>query len=489
MNSSQWTLYADVKEMLLNRMRSRSESARSDDDDGDIDIEPLLCDQSAVLGRGGFGVIVRIRDNLVVKVNLFPQMVNWSVPYVTVVFRRYAHVPGHQLGGRAVAIMEMAVCSLHEFSVLMDQDTRYVPLVELDTLRALEYLHGRAMQHRDITHRNILVCEDKDRKPMLVAFKLSDFGTACNFSTPDQPRGTRTNRSPEVLWCLEADTRTDVFSWYCVMWELYSGEPLVGYRADDHSEGFCRKTYARNLSELVGVYEPKDRDAFRSEYMKGIEAEELFQRYGTARPSAPDILKKLTELAKSTRSRIHALGLLCITLFPQERYSPPELLALPRYCALKVDIKLGEIPNATMPLSISVGGYRTTDIVVCNDCVPKALLEQTKDSQVTTYKHTLKAFYGIDVMRLAPCHIQPYAWYSRKVDILAVVPGSTRAVAKRKAQPCEAWHGKIYVPFTAGASAPEDSIRPQGPWLPQAAPMRRMGLGSTEPGRERGSDP
>ncbi|KAF0023415.1 hypothetical protein F2P81_024045 [Scophthalmus maximus] len=263
--------------------------------------------------------------------------------------------------------MEMAVCSLDEFSVLMDQDTRYVPLVELDTLRALEYLHGRDMQHRDITHGNILVCEDKDRKPMPMAFKLSDFGTACN--------STRTNRSPEVLWCLEADTRTNVFSWYYVMWELYSGEPLVGYRADDHRRGFCRKTYARNLSELVGVYEPKDRDAFRSEYMKGSEAEELFQRYGTARPSALDILKKLTELAKSTRRvtdrEFIALGLLCITLFPQERYSPPELLALPRHCALKVDIKPGEIPNATRPLSVGAGGYRTTDILVCNDRVSK----------------------------------------------------------------------------------------------------------------------
>ncbi|KAK2811412.1 hypothetical protein Q5P01_000207 [Channa striata] len=484
--SSRWTLYTKVNEMLLNHRRSGSELERGEDGD-DVDIGPLLRDRGAVLGRGGFGVTVRLGGGLVAKVNLFPEMVDWSVPFVNDEFQRYAHVasqmeeiltgvsikhpnvlrtfggfwceaPGYGLGGRAVAVMEMAVCSLHEFALLMDRDTRYVPLVELDTLNALDYLRGRAMQHRDITHRNILVCRANGRKPMSVSFKISDFGTACNFSTPDQPRGTRTNRAPEVLWCLEADTGTDVFSWYCVMWELYSGTPLVGYRAEDRQRGFCRKTYAKNLSELVGVYTPRNEDAFRSEYMKGIHAEELWRRYSNARPSVSAILEKLSESARTTTRPVTdrefiALGPLCITLFPQERYSPSELLSLPRYRTLQADASPPEIPRATIPLSVSAGEYRATDVVTCDDCAPKALLDQTKLVPVTAYRHTDKEFYGVDVMRLAPGRIQPYAWYASKASSFA-----GRGAVKRKAELREEAGGvKVYV---AGSS--DAPTRPQG---------------------------
>ncbi|MEQ2182742.1 hypothetical protein GOODEAATRI_025330 [Goodea atripinnis] len=50
------------------------------------------------------------------------------------------------------------------------------------------YLRSRALQHKDLTHRNILVCHQPDRRPVPFAFKVSDFGTSCNFSTPDQPQ-------------------------------------------------------------------------------------------------------------------------------------------------------------------------------------------------------------------------------------------------------------------------------------------------------------
>uniref|UniRef100_A0A8C7Z954 Protein kinase domain-containing protein n=1 Tax=Oryzias sinensis TaxID=183150 RepID=A0A8C7Z954_9TELE len=239
-----------------------------------IDLESLLRDGKSVLGRGGFGVTVRIEEGLVAKINLFPEMLNWSLPVAEDEFKRFVHIatqmeevligvsikhpnvlrtfgglwceaPGYPLGGRVVSLMEEAVCSLHE----------YAPLVELDVLRALDHLRSRNIQHRDITHRNVLVCRAESRKPLPLVFKISDFGTACNFSTPDQPRGTRANRAPEMLWCLESDTQADVFSWYCMIWELYSGTPLISHRQSSQRKGFCSRTYARNLSELLGTYD------------------------------------------------------------------------------------------------------------------------------------------------------------------------------------------------------------------------------------------
>ncbi|KAK2847538.1 hypothetical protein Q5P01_010537 [Channa striata] len=167
------------------------------------------------------------------------------------------------------------------------------------------------MQHRRT--RNRRVCQANDRKPMSVSFKISDFGTAGNFSTLDRPRGTWTKRAPEVLWCLEADTGTDVFSWY------------------------------RTL---------------------------------------------------------------------QADASPPE------------------IPRATIPLSVSAGEYRATDIVTCDDCAPKALLDQTK---LVPYRHTDKEFYGIDIVRLAPGRIQPYVWYASKASLSAASSCGGRGAVKGKA--------------------------------------------------------
>uniref|UniRef100_A0A674BFL6 Protein kinase domain-containing protein n=1 Tax=Salmo trutta TaxID=8032 RepID=A0A674BFL6_SALTR len=229
-----------------------------------------------VLGRGGFGVTVSVNDHLVAKTNLFPEMVDWSVPFIDNEFSRYAHIasqveevmigvsiqhanilrtfggfwcdiPGYQLGGRAVIIMERAL-----FSMWRIDDTSIVPMVELDTLRGLEYLRSRTIQHRDFTHRNVLVCHQPDRKAIPFAFKISDFGMSCNFSTPDQPRGNCTNMAPEVLWCLNSATGSDIFSWYCVMWELHSNLPLFNYKGSEQS--YCKTTYADNLSKMVGVY-------------------------------------------------------------------------------------------------------------------------------------------------------------------------------------------------------------------------------------------
>lgn len=239
----------------------------------EFDIEELITTPNKVLGRGGFGVTVTINDHLVAKTNLFPEMVNWSIPFIEEEFSRYAHIasqveevligtsmkhpnvlrtlggfwcniPGYQLGGRAVLIMERALFSLQEFMARI-KETSVIPMVELDTLHGLDYLRSRTIQHRDFTYRNVLVCYQPDRKPIPFAFKISDFGTACNFSTPDQPRGNRTNMAPEVLWCLNAATGSDIFSWYCVMWELHSGSPLIQYKGSQ--QGYCKRTYAENL--------------------------------------------------------------------------------------------------------------------------------------------------------------------------------------------------------------------------------------------------
>uniref|UniRef100_A0A6Q2YU48 Protein kinase domain-containing protein n=1 Tax=Esox lucius TaxID=8010 RepID=A0A6Q2YU48_ESOLU len=244
----------------------------------DIDIEKLVTTPGKVLGRGGFGVAVPINKHQVVKTNLFPEMVNWSLPFID---------------REAVHVMERALVSLQEFMWRIDE-RRIVPMVELDTLRGLEHLRSKAIQHRDFTFRNVLVCHQPNRKPVPFTFKISDFGTACNFTTPDQPRGNHTNMAPEVLWCWTSSTGSDIFSWFCVMWELHSGFPLFPFKKG--KLGYCRKTYAESLSNLLGVYSPENTDSFELEYMKAINARVLHAKYKDSRPTVHRIQANLDRM-------------------------------------------------------------------------------------------------------------------------------------------------------------------------------------------------
>ena len=415
-----------------------------------FDIEDLVSRPDMVLGRGGFGVTVQVNDHLVAKTNLFPEMVDWSVPFIDNEFSRYAHIAsqveevmigvsikhpnilrtfggfwcdiaGYQLGGRAVVVMERALFSLQEFMWRI-QNASVVPLVELDTLRGLEYLRSRTIQHRDFTHRNVLVCHQPDRNTIPFAFKISDFGTSCNFSTPDQPRGNRTNMAPEVLWCLNSAMGSDIFSWYCVMWELHSGSPLFQYKGSDNE--YCKMTYAANLSDMVGVYRPDDNETLGIRYMRSLNASSLQAKYKHTRPSAGTIRNKLSVIGSKIvdKAFVH-MGVLCITLFPQERWSPSTLLNLKRYQCLAIDVKDAQTPSTQMPLSVQVGNYRSTDMIVANDCVPKDLTKLVEErsatqSPVTVIGSDPKVYYGIDLIRLAPDLIQPYSWYSSKATEL-----------------------------------------------------------------------
>uniref|UniRef100_A0A8C6P5D1 Protein kinase domain-containing protein n=1 Tax=Nothobranchius furzeri TaxID=105023 RepID=A0A8C6P5D1_NOTFU len=282
-----WTLYSGV----------------TVDQRDSVDLQPLLTDVKHVLGRGGFGVVVTIPNSTVVaKISLFPEMVDWSVPFIEDRFYRYAHVaaqveeimlgvsmkhpnvlrtlggywceaPQYALGGRTVILMERAMFSLYEFMARLNATkppnvnryTAVCPIIEYDTLKGLEYLQRLNVQHRDMTHRNILVCHQPGRRPIEVVFKISDLGTAANYSTPDQHRGNRVHMPPECLWCLNSTTASDVFSWYCIMWELYTGTPLIKYRASPSTE-FCKKTYATSLAQLLGVYPTVEPDVDCKKY-------------------------------------------------------------------------------------------------------------------------------------------------------------------------------------------------------------------------------
>ncbi|KAK7878273.1 hypothetical protein WMY93_031092 [Mugilogobius chulae] len=402
-----------------------------------IELETHIADPRKVLGRGGFAITVALNRDLVAKTSLYPETLDWSIPRVRSQFDCYAHVAcqaeeamiglslkhenvlrtvcafwcekrDYRLGGKAVIVMERALCTIQEFMWHI-KETTCLPLAELDTLRALDYLRSRAIQHRDLTYRNILVCQQQGRNPLPLAFKISDFGTSCNYATPGQRRGALTIMPPEVLWCLASATGSDVFSWFAVMWELYHKSPMIPCLGPDGKS--CRRTYARNMSELLGVYNPIKDETFEYSYMVKMCARELHSKYRSSRPTARQIQDALAHRVQGQSDHgFLALGPLCVTLYPQERWTPSELLSLDRYTRLSGGVDRAKVAEKPLVQNLELGMFKPTDFLVADDCAPESM----NRCQAKRFKSTEKTHYGMDYARIAPDLIQPYEWYKKK---------------------------------------------------------------------------
>src|SRR5580692_4279055 len=191
------------------------------------------------LGEGGMGEVWKARDTRLNR---------------TVALKVAKAEFGERFGreARAVAALNHPnICTLHDVgpNYLVMELVEGAPLKgPLPVTKALEYAvqildaldaaHRQGITHRDLKPANILVTKQ--------GIKLLDFGLAKQAGPPPQDGATLTQAlttqgqivgtlqymSPEQLQGKETDTRSDLFSFGCVLYEILTGKrPFEGQSA------------------------------------------------------------------------------------------------------------------------------------------------------------------------------------------------------------------------------------------------------------------
>lgn len=189
------------------------------------------------LGRGGMGVVLRARDNLLnrpVAIKLLSDELA-SHPEAQQIFlteSRALATLSHpnlvgvydvtEVGGRAMMVFEFVEGQTLD-RMLRDQQTLPeidVVRVSIELLDALEYLHGKDVIHRDLKPANVMVQPDGK-------VRLIDFGLARSLVEIAE-RGTRVRGSPaymapEQVTGAQLVHQTDLYAFGMTLFELLAG--------------------------------------------------------------------------------------------------------------------------------------------------------------------------------------------------------------------------------------------------------------------------
>jgi tetratricopeptide (TPR) repeat protein/tRNA A-37 threonylcarbamoyl transferase component Bud32 len=193
------------------------------------------------LGEGGKGVVYKVRDtilNRVVAIKMLKSAVTAGEGYSR--FIREAQATAKLNHPNIVSIYDIGQEDETQFFVIefvpgMDLhdlvktspdgrcDIQTTLRIGIDVCKALQYAHAHGVLHRDIKPENILVTDES-------IAKLMDFGLARMLDQPGITEegtivGTTAYVAPEIALGKGADTRSDLYSFGAVLYEMVTGNP------------------------------------------------------------------------------------------------------------------------------------------------------------------------------------------------------------------------------------------------------------------------
>jgi serine/threonine-protein kinase len=123
---------------------------------------------------------------------------------------------------------------------------RVAALVALELARGLEEIHARGIVHRDLKPSNVLLGRGGETK-------IADFGIALDGKAPGLTQtghavGTPTYMSPEQFLGERVDTRSDLFTFGILLYEMLTGEPP--FKDEDDGPSLLRRMEAGRYRPL-----------------------------------------------------------------------------------------------------------------------------------------------------------------------------------------------------------------------------------------------
>jgi eukaryotic-like serine/threonine-protein kinase len=183
----------------------------------------------APIGAGGMGEVYRARDtrlgrDVAIKVSNQQFSERFEREAHAVAALNHSHICHLYDVGPDYLVMEFVEGTPLKGPLPLEKTIEYA----VQTLDALDAAHQKGITHRDLKPANILVTKQ--------GIKLLDFGLAkqapviketdATRALTDQGQivGTLQYMSPEQLQGKEADARSDLFSFGCVLYELLTGK-------------------------------------------------------------------------------------------------------------------------------------------------------------------------------------------------------------------------------------------------------------------------
>src|SRR6516162_2618259 len=215
---------------------------------------------TALLGKGGMGEVYRARDNKLkrdVAIKILPDEFSRDADRVAR-FQREAEVLASLSHPNIAGIYDLQHSGETQFLImeLVEGETladciKRGPLPVEDALQigksiceALEAAHEKGIVHRDLKPTNVKITPDGGVK--VLDFGLAKIGqtqssavlskspTLLSASMPGMIIGTAAYMSPEQARGRNADHRSDIFSFGCVLYEMLTGKQA--FEGDDVSD-------------------------------------------------------------------------------------------------------------------------------------------------------------------------------------------------------------------------------------------------------------
>ncbi|EGW32285.1 uncharacterized protein SPAPADRAFT_71739 [Spathaspora passalidarum NRRL Y-27907] len=208
------------------------------------------------LGNGSFGNVILAKDhklNSTVAVKVINNNLNWSLQAVSEIkllkllnekesneniLRYITHFNFRSHMCIATELLSLNLYTLLELTNFQGLSIDIIKIFTKQILNGIQYLHKYNIIHCDIKPENIMIKLPSTPNSTDISIKLIDFGSACYTNeTSFTYIQSRFYRAPEVILGSNYNEKIDIWSFGCVITELFMGSPLFPGKSEIEQVG------------------------------------------------------------------------------------------------------------------------------------------------------------------------------------------------------------------------------------------------------------